>query len=131
LGVHFGPLLQFGPALNGHMPNKSLSIDVSDPDHKDGQHYTPSHRLVNRSMGTITTLKEFLKADKVTWETVHHIFDALGSEGCFERVGFGRGSVSEATTRWNRGVVPTEAVGGRIRAHEIGSEGTGCDLEVI
>jgi hypothetical protein len=30
LGVHFGPLTHFRPALNGHMPNISLSTEVSD-----------------------------------------------------------------------------------------------------
>ena len=29
LGVHFGPRIQFGPALDGHMPVKSLPIEVS------------------------------------------------------------------------------------------------------
>lgn len=28
LGVHFGPLTQVGPALNGHMPNISLLMEV-------------------------------------------------------------------------------------------------------
>lgn len=37
LGVHLGPLLQFGPAANGQMPNISLPTQVSNPDrHKRG-----------------------------------------------------------------------------------------------
>jgi hypothetical protein len=36
LGVHFGPRVQLGPALNGHMPNKSLSIGADDPDQQKG-----------------------------------------------------------------------------------------------
>lgn len=99
LGVHFGPLLQFDPALNGHVPNKSLSMRVSNPDRQSGERHIPCHNLVNRSVGAITTLEKFLETDKVTWEAVHHILDTLASEECLERFGYGRGSIPEAATR--------------------------------
>ena len=82
-------------------------------------------------MGPVPTLEKFLETDKVTCESTHHGLYTLRSEEGVKRISYGWSSVSEATGRWNRGVIPTDAVGSRIRAHEIGSEGTSCNLEVV
>ena len=133
LGVHFGPLRQFGPAFDGQKPNRSLSIEVNVTEewNEASRRHTPSDDLVNGSMSAITTFEQCLEPDEVAWETVHHGLDTFWGEECVERVGYGWSSVSEATGTWDRGVVPTDAVWDRIRALEIEGEASGRDLVVV
>jgi len=79
-GVHFGPLWQFGPAFNGHNPNKSLRIEVNVTEERsrDNQFFVPSNALMNSSMST--TFEQLLEADEVAWKSVHHSLDAFRGE---------------------------------------------------
>lgn len=86
---------------------------------------------MNCSVGTITTLEDFLELDKISWGAIHHGRNALRGKERVEGLGYGRGPVAEPASGWNHGVVPTNAVWGGIRPHEIRSESSGCDLEVI
>ena len=79
LGVHFGPLTQLGPALNGHRPNISLSQEVSDPGQQNryGRDNAPPNNLVDRSMRTITSFEDFLEPEEVPWRPVNHGINTL------------------------------------------------------
>lgn len=98
---------------------------------KDDGPHTPSHNLVNRSMGTITTFEKSLETDKVTLEAIHHSSNAFRCEERGKGINNGRASVSEATGTGIHGEVPAEAMGSGIRAHEISSESSGRDLVVV
>jgi len=82
-------------------------------------------------MSTITTLEKLLEADKVASEAVYHCLDAFRGEERVERLGYGWGSVSEAAATGHRGVVPADAVWGRVGPFKVESEGSGRDLVIV
>lgn len=82
-------------------------------------------------MGTIAALKKCLEAEEVTREPIHHGLDIWWSYPRGKRISVDWAPVSKATGTRQQGEVPTNAMGNRIRPYEIGSKGTGRDLEVV
>ena len=50
---------------------------------------------MNRSVGTITALEDFLELDKISWGAIHHGCNALQGKERVEGLGYGRGPVAK------------------------------------